>query len=304
MYLHKDDKELLRDIIVTVSERTGVDESIVEKDYYVTMILKELVQRNPNVVFKGGTSLSKAYHVIERFSEDIDITFEEHLGEARRKKIKYQLLKPISEELDLIIENWQLIESDKDYNHYDFIYDSVCSEDKRGLRPYVKLETALMSYSYPTEEKEITNIIFECLAAEEPEILNEYGLEPFPMKTQAISRTIIDKIFAVCDYYMTGKATRNSRHLYDIFKLKECISIDDEFKKLFADVRKHRADMDIQITPSAKEEVDLLAVAEELILEDFYADDYAISTMKLISDNTTYETVKRSYIDLVRNILK
>ena len=61
MYLHKDDKELLRDIIVTVSERTGIDESIVEKDYYVTMILKELVQRNPNVVFKGGTSLSKAY---------------------------------------------------------------------------------------------------------------------------------------------------------------------------------------------------------------------------------------------------
>lgn len=53
MYLQKDDKELLRDIIVTVSERTGIDESIVEKDYYVTMILKELVQRNPNVVFKG-----------------------------------------------------------------------------------------------------------------------------------------------------------------------------------------------------------------------------------------------------------
>ena len=43
MYLHKDDKELLRDIIVTVSERMGIDESIVEKDYYVTMILKELV---------------------------------------------------------------------------------------------------------------------------------------------------------------------------------------------------------------------------------------------------------------------
>ena len=38
MYLHKDDKELLRDIIVTVSERTGIDESIVEKDYYVTLI--------------------------------------------------------------------------------------------------------------------------------------------------------------------------------------------------------------------------------------------------------------------------
>lgn len=47
MYLHKDDKELLRDIIVTVSERTGIDESIVEKDYYVTMILKELYREIP-----------------------------------------------------------------------------------------------------------------------------------------------------------------------------------------------------------------------------------------------------------------
>ena len=103
------------------------------------MILKELIQRNSDVVFKGGTSLSKAYHVIDRFSEDIDITFEEYLGEARRKKIKYQLLQPISEDLDLAIDNWKFIESDKDYNHYDFLYDSVCSEDKRGLRPYVKL---------------------------------------------------------------------------------------------------------------------------------------------------------------------
>ena len=103
---------------------------------------------------------------------------------------------------------------------------------------------------------------------------------------------------------MVGKATRNSRHLYDIFKLKNYISIDDDFKRLFADVRKHRSGMDIKITPSAREDVDLLAVAEKLIREDFYADDYADSTMKLISDNISYETVKLNYIDLVRSILR
>ena len=52
------------------------------------------------------------------------------------------------------------------------------------------------------------------------------------------------------------------------------------------------------------EDVDLLAVAEKLIREDFYADDYADSTMKLISDNISYETVKLNYIDLVRSILR
>ena len=199
MYLHKENRELLRDAILLTSQKLEVSEDIVEKDYYVTMILKKLSECPYPVVFKGGTSLSKAFHVIDRFSEDIDITFEEHLGEARRKKIKYQLLQPISEDLDLAIDNWKFIESDKDYNHYDFLYGSVCSEDKRGLRPYVKLETALMSYSYPTEEKEITSIIFDCLATKEAEILRDYGLEPFKMKTQALSRTIIDKIFAVCD---------------------------------------------------------------------------------------------------------
>ena len=67
MYLHKDDKELLRDIIVTVSERTGIDESIVEKDYYVNNDIKRTCTENPNVVFNGWNIPSKAYHAIDRF---------------------------------------------------------------------------------------------------------------------------------------------------------------------------------------------------------------------------------------------
>ena len=55
---------------------------------------------------------------------------------------------------------------------------------------------------------------------------------------------------------------------------------------------------------TSRADVDLLAVAEELMREDFYADDYAVSTMKLISDNTLYEIVKQNYIDLVRSILR
>lgn len=51
-----------------------------------------------------------------------------------------------------------------------------------------------MSYSYPTEEKEITSIIFDCLTTEESEILRAYGLEPFKMKTQALSRIMTQGI--------------------------------------------------------------------------------------------------------------
>lgn len=104
MYLHKEDRELFKDMIRYVSEKANIREDIIEKDYYVTLLLLELSQIEYPVVFKGGTSLSKAYRVIDRFSEDIDITFTEHLGEARRKKLKYKVMRPISEKLGLTID--------------------------------------------------------------------------------------------------------------------------------------------------------------------------------------------------------
>ena len=67
------DKELFRQIILLTSEDTGIEYSIIEKDYYVTMFLKSLVEKQPDIIFKGGTSLSKCYKLIKRFSEDLDL---------------------------------------------------------------------------------------------------------------------------------------------------------------------------------------------------------------------------------------
>ena len=57
MYLHND-KDLFSEVITEVNTKTGIAQSIVEKDYYVTMILKLLAKSNPDTVFKGGTALS------------------------------------------------------------------------------------------------------------------------------------------------------------------------------------------------------------------------------------------------------
>lgn len=198
MYLHKEDRELLHDIIIAVSEKSGLEENIVEKDYYVTLILKELAKRNPSIVFKGGTSLSKAYHVIDRFSED-----------------------------------------------------------------------------------------------------EEYGLEPFVMRTQSLVRTFIDKLFAVCDYYINGKSARNSRHLYDIYKLYPHIKMDEEFKLLVDDVREHRATMDQKIAPLAKHNVDIIQNVKQIVDTGFYEKDYENSTMKLISDNIAYKEVMECYTKIM-----
>ena len=78
MFLHNDE-ELFKDVIISASVDQKRQVAIVEKDYYVTMILKLLAQVEPGCVFKGRTSLSKCHHVIDRFSEDIDITFSNTL---------------------------------------------------------------------------------------------------------------------------------------------------------------------------------------------------------------------------------
>lgn len=303
MYLHKENRELFRDVILLVSERSEVSEDIVEKDYYVTMILKKLSEIDYPVVFKGGTSLSKAFHVIDRFSEDIDITFTEHLGEARRKKLKYNILKPIADELSLDIRNFNMIESDKNLNHYDFYYESVVNDRiANAIPPYVKLETSLMSYAFPTEERELSNYILDVLGTAEEELMRTCDLTPFSMRVQSLNRTLIDKIFAVCDYYMQGKNHRNARHLYDIYKLSEQIEIDDRFLELVSEVRNHRIGLGPQIAPAAPLDVDILSLAEALCDQDFYKDDYEETTVKLISDSLSYDVVKNRYRLLAERI--
>lgn len=84
MYLHNE-HDLFSEIIYSTSATLKLPVPIVEKDYYVTMILKLLSKRVPKCVFKGGTSLSKCYHVIDRFSEDVDITFSNTLTQGERQ---------------------------------------------------------------------------------------------------------------------------------------------------------------------------------------------------------------------------
>lgn len=303
MYLHKENRELFRDAILLTSQRLEVSEDIVEKDYYVTLILKKLSAIEYPVVFKGGTSLSKAFQVIDRFSEDIDITFTEHLGEARRKKLKYNILKPIADELGLVIRNFDSIESDKNLNHYDFYYESVVGDRViNAIPPYVKLETSLMSYAFPTEERELGNYLLDALGTEEEELIATYDLGTFPMRVQSLNRTLIDKVFAVCDYYLLDKPQRNARHLYDIYKLTEHVEMGSDFLELVNEVRAHRITMGSEIAPAAPLDVNIVELVQKICDEDFYKEDYRETTLKLISDSLEYEMLKRHYKELVEKI--
>ena len=70
-------------------------------------------------------------------------------------------------------------------------------------------------------------------------------LNVFTMKVQDIDRTLADKVFAICDYYLQGKTKRYSRHIYDIHKLLSKVPLGETFKDLVKQVRAARAEMDI-----------------------------------------------------------
>lgn len=287
MYLHED-REGFRDLIWLVSNQNGRTPAVVEKDYYVTLILRELSERLPNCVFKGGTSLSKGYRVIDRFSEDIDITFKEHLGESRRKKLKNIVLKEISTQLGLPIANWNDTQSDRDYNAYLFSYHSVFELEDDRLPQYVKLETALGSYSFPTQVVEIHNDIGDYLAERQRgDLIKKYELDRFSMNLQSLERTYIDKVFAICDYYMQGKVKRYSRHLYDIYKLSYLIKEDEAFRNLVAEVREHRAAM--SVCPSAALGVSIPDVITQFCDADYYEKDYRDITSYFAGEYIPYE---------------
>lgn len=86
--LHND-KETFNDILIATSNALGIEMAIVEKDYYVSLLLKEINKNYSDIIFKGGTSLSKCYKIISRFSEDIDIGINaDKATEGMRKKLK------------------------------------------------------------------------------------------------------------------------------------------------------------------------------------------------------------------------
>lgn len=289
MYLHRD-RETFRDIIEQAADSSGRTPAVVEKDYYVTLILKLLSEQLNQCVFKGGTSLSKGFHVIDRFSEDIDITFNEHIGESRRKKLKNVVLKGISEELGMPVANWEETQSDRDYNAYLFSYESVFGLQDDRLPQYVKLETALGSYSFPTQIVEIRNYIGDYLEGRgRADLAEQFSLGRFPMNLQSLERTYIDKVFALCDYYLQGRSKRCSRHLYDIYKLTPLIKFDEGFISLIGEVREHRSRM--QVCPSAGDTVDVPSVILEFCDNSFYREDYQAITSYFAADAVPYDEV-------------
>ena len=293
-YLHEN-REEFENAVNLASKHFHILPVIVEKDYYVTMILRKLSEDQGFVVFKGGTSLSKCHKVIKRFSEDIDITIDSKLSQGQMKNLKASI-KKIAAELGLAIPNIDETRSRRSYNRYVLEYQSVLPKPDDAVQTAVLMETSFAEVSFPTVVLPVHNYIGDMMAEEAPEELENFYLNSFDMKVQGLDRTLADKIFAICDYYMQGKVKKHSRHIYDIYKLLQIVPQTEEFKTLVREVRDVRAMTNI--CPSAQPGVNVPQMLDFLVKNEIYKEDYENITSRILEENVSYDTA----IEAVRKI--
>nr|MBQ4455725.1 nucleotidyl transferase AbiEii/AbiGii toxin family protein [Clostridia bacterium] len=295
VWLH-DNKEEFRNAVLFAADQSRLPPAAVEKDYYVTIILKGLKERLPFIVFKGGTSLSKCYKVINRFSEDIDVTIDTKLSQGQMGKVKDSIIA-VADQLGMTILNLDETKSRRSYNKYLLAYDTVIEKLNDVLQPMVILETSFAEVSFPTVFLPVDSYIGDMMQIEAPEMVESFGLLPFEMKVQGIDRTMIDKIFAICDYYLKDDIRRHSRHIYDIYKLLPVVVLDENFGKLVKEVRKVRA-KNVSVCHSAQPGVYVPGVLMEIIDKEIYRDDYESVTSRILEEKISYDVA----IEAVRKI--
>lgn len=220
MKLHEDRLSFLN-ILGLIHEVTGIRQDILEKDYYVTLLLKELAQKQDTLpaYFKGGTALYKAQKSIRRFSEDIDLTIDvggcnnsqakKRLDEATKKY--HSLSRTVSKELEFDRKGSITAV-------YDYIPAVVVdTADPLQRFGYVKVEGTSFTVSEPFSSMEIEPIIYTHATDGQKAILRErFDVLPFPVKTIRLERIFADKIFAAEFYFERAMYFDTAKHIYDV----------------------------------------------------------------------------------------
>ncbi|WP_062320455.1 nucleotidyl transferase AbiEii/AbiGii toxin family protein [Halolactibacillus sp. JCM 19043] len=218
MNLHHNE-EIFEELIQLTAKQYNLPSNAVRKDYFITRILSHL-QNSPyvnQVVFKGGTSLSKCYPgSIERFSEDIDLTYIPE-DDMSNKQVSKQL-KAIER---VLVEsgNVEKIGAERnDRNKSSYVW--FTDEHKEIER--IKLEIGSSVRPHPYSIRQLQSYIQDFLEhMDESEAIEEFQLEKLRINVLSIERTFVDKILSVKRHAMCGTLHEKVRHIYDVVKLSE-----------------------------------------------------------------------------------
>jgi hypothetical protein len=256
-------KERRIEILNQATELTGLPAIAIEKDWWVSLCLNASfsLPYSEHIVFKGGTSLSKGWDLIERFSEDIDLAidrnffgFEGDISKTQIRKLRKQSCEFISTEylkdLTQTLTDWGAItecelfaqpvnDSDKDPQVIEIHYNSVV-DTSEYLPQRVLIEISSRSLMEPTESREINSI----LSVNFPKM--DFATDTFKIPTVLPQRTFLEKIFLLHEEFSQEsekiRIDRLSRHLYDLERLMDTqhglTALQD--KKLYDNIVAHR----------------------------------------------------------------
>ena len=249
-------------IFKEVADTRGLPPAAVEKDWWVVRTL-ELVfttEIAAHTVFKGGTSLSKAWNVIDRFSEDIDLAldrkflgFNKEMTNSQVKKLREHSFKYISSTYfpllqktfqsvgftDVLLQLSATTSNDQDPLIIEVNYP-VVTEKIEYILPRVLIEIGSRSLREPFTERNIISLVGEHFAG------RNFADIPINIPTVNPERTFLEKIFLLHEEFSLVqeniRVNRLSRHLYDLEKM-----MDTEYAKnalndfeLFQNIVHHR----------------------------------------------------------------
>lgn len=209
MKLHED-KDAFGLLLENIHEKTGYRTDVLEKDYYVLLILQELSNFQADglpAYFKGGTALYKALKTTNRFSEDIDLSVDTR-GCSRTDPVT--------------------------------AFDTDDALQRFGK---LKVEATSFTISEPVDSLEISAMLYNLATEEQKKILETvYDVKPFFIQTITLERIFVDKLFAAEAYVrhssINQRAFEAAKHIYDLAviaqhpKVSALLSDSDKLKHL------------------------------------------------------------------------
>jgi predicted nucleotidyltransferase component of viral defense system len=221
-------EEDFRDAILKTAEHFKIRDLLIEKDYWAMYVLRNLSfsPYKDQVVFKGGTSLSKAYHCIDRFSEDIDLAILKD-GNINDNQLK-KLLKAIEKEITVgvVLIDGHPSEEKRGRNRKTFYsYPKVLPDQSfENVKEELQVEINSLTHPIPFQKCTIETYITQFFREQEfQELIEKHSLQPFELNVLSRERTFFEKLSSLIRLSYDGNDAlkKKIRHFYDLSRLQQ-----------------------------------------------------------------------------------
>jgi hypothetical protein len=227
MTLFRDDTTEFRRAVVTTARRLNIPEAIVEKDYWISQVLRAVnAAHYGQYVLKGGTSLSKGYRMISRFSEDVDL-----LLIPQAKDGEGGVVEALLEQIERAISDLTGLDTTREKAEEGVAtisvapYPGVLSEYSKQHQPQIRVDHGVPGGPIPSESRDLAMMLVDQFVRAEQDFSLFDDLQPCQITMLHPARTLVEKLCVVDGIGRRIEAgnkavrSREARHYYDLWHL-------------------------------------------------------------------------------------